>query len=137
MAQDYATSLPILVAIPDDWRAMVCGYLKQYGLSVSEASTYESAVACVRHESVRGIIMTSEWAVPTAAGLTRGLFQESEKKIPAIVLVRRDESFHQYFDQYYTLFLPFNPSLAPDDYIRIPFSLEELLHGMRVVHMIE
>jgi DNA-binding response OmpR family regulator len=138
MVQDPSVSSQvILVAIPDDWRAVVCSYLKQHGLLVKEASTYEQALTYIRLESVQGLVMTSEWAVPDAAMSIRGLLQESEKKVPAVILVRGGQGFYSYFDQYNALFLSSDPSHAPDDYIHIPFNLEELLQRMRIVHMID
>jgi hypothetical protein len=65
------------------------------------------------------------------------LFQESEKKIPIIVLVRR-ENFHHFFTQYHKLFnSPYDPSLARDDYVTIPFDPGELFHRMQMVGIVD
>lgn len=131
------SQLPILIAIPDDLGKIVSIYLQQKKLSVKTIYSYSDALEFLLSNPVRGIITVSEWAVPDEEGLFHGLFEESEKKIPIIVLVRR-ENFHHFFTQYHKLFnSPYDPSLARDDYVTIPFDPGELFHRMQMVGIVD
>jgi len=117
MAQGTSQRAPILVAIPDEWRSLVCCFLEQKGFSVLSVSSWDDASAAIQSRQLSGIVVVSEWAMASEDGATAGLVEIVKGNIPTVTLVRKIQDY-RWFDEVY--------SRPLHEYCTIPFGLEEL-----------
>lgn len=125
-------SLPILVAIPNEWNSQICKYLELHGFPVVAAYSQAETVAMLqKREDFRGIIIISDWAMTPQENDTQGILRLAQGKIPTVTIITetsRQQSGYRYMDEVF-----FPPS---HDYMVTPFDLDELAARMRKVGMI-
>ena len=124
-----SVSLPILIAIPNEWSSQVCEHLKQLGFPVVATYSEEETLEVLEKQGeFRGIIIVSDWAMSTQDNDVNGIIKLIQGKIPTVTLITetsRQQSGYRYMDEVF-----FPPS---HDYITTPFDLEELVARMRHV----
>ena len=122
-------TLPILVAIPDEWRNQICQHLESQGYSVIPVSSQDEAIKIVKSgKGLFGVIIVSDWAMSQEA--TDNVVKLLQEKVPTITVITektRRESGYLYMDE---VFFP-----PKHEYISAPFSLEELEGRMRKIGM--
>jgi hypothetical protein len=127
-----STSLPILVAIPNEWGSQVCDYLKNHGFPVVATSSPDETRAMVEKSGdLRGIIIVSDWAIETQNDSNVGIIKLVQGKLPTVTLITEtsmQESGYRYMDEVF-----FPPS---HEYMTVPFDLDELAARMRKVGMV-
>jgi DNA-binding response OmpR family regulator len=127
-----SSPIPILVAIPDEWRLQVCQNFKQQGFSVVEARSQEEVKEIIRQQvELRGIVIVSDWAMTPQNDYTDEIIKLVQGRIPTVTIIAettRQQSEYRYMDEVF--FPPFH------EYVTTPFSLDELVARMRKVGMV-
>ena len=127
-----SSSLPILVAIPNEWSPTVCEYLEQQGIPVIATHSRDETLAMLKKsEDFRGMIIVSDWAMSTQSNDNDSIINLVKGKIPTVTLITRtsiQQSGYRYMDQVF-----FPPS---HEYATVPFDLDELTLRMQRVGMI-
>src|SRR5262249_3717041 len=127
MSQSQPRRPPILVAIPDEWRTVVCQIVEHYGFPVLLALSHHEAVQLASDTHLSGIIVVSDWVVPSADGADSGVVTIVKHRIPTMTLVRRSNDF-RWFESAYERPL--------HEYFTIPFSADEVVACMHSTGML-
>jgi len=130
MKNKIPSSLPILVAIPNEWLKQVCQSLEDRGYSVISANSQKGALDVIEQQKeLRGVIIVSDWAISNEKEVV-SLVDLLQGKIPTITIITektRLESGYRYMDE---IFFP-----PTHEYVTEPFSVEELEGRMRITGM--
>ncbi len=127
-----ASSLSILVAIPNKEGSQVSEYLEKQGFPVLLTHSQGETLAILRErKDFRGVVIISDWAMENIDDSAKNIIQFIQGKIPTVTIVTeasRQQNGYQYMEE---VFFP------PDhDYMTTPFSLDELVGRMRKVGMV-
>lgn len=118
---------PILIAIPDSWRTIVCRIVEYYGFPVLVALSHHEAAHLAVAAPLSGMFVISDWVVPHAEGTAPGVVSLVKQRIPTITFVRPSGDY-RWFDLSY--------ERPHHDYFTIPFSVEEVVACMRSTGML-
>jgi len=127
MPQSQQQRPPILIAVPDTWRTIVCRIVEHYGFPVLVALSHHEAVQLAANTHLSGIFVISDWVVPSADGADPGVVSLAKHRIPTITLVRKSSDY-RWFEVAYER--PYH------EYFTIPFSVEEVIAFMRGTGML-
>jgi hypothetical protein len=127
MLQYQQQRRPILIAVPDSWRTIVCRIVEHYGFPVLVALSHHEAVQLAIATPLSGIFVISDWVVPNAEGTAPGVVTLVKHRIPTVTLVRPSGDY-RWFDVAYERPL--------HEYFTIPFSVEEVVAFMRSTGML-
>ncbi len=124
-------SLPILVAVPNEWSSLVCEYLEKQGFAVVATHSQEETASMIRGaKDLRGIVIISDWAMENQNDPAVGIVRSVQGKIPTVTIITetsRQQSGYRYMDEVF-----FPPS---HEYMTAPFDLDQLAACMRKVGM--
>lgn len=113
---------PILVAVPDTWRTVVCQIIEYYGFPVLVALSHHEAAQLAASTHLSGIFVISDWVVSNAEGTAPGIVSLVKHRIPTVTLVRPSGDY-RWFDLAY--------ERPQHEYFTIPFCVEEVVASMR------
>ena len=64
------SSLPILVAVPNEWSSPLYEYLEQQGIPVIATHSRDETLAMLKKpQDFRGLIIVSDWAMSTQSNV--------------------------------------------------------------------
>lgn len=120
-------SLPVLVAIPNEWSPFVCEYLEKLGFFVMATySKEETSEILQKQKEFQCVIIVSDWAMSTPDSETDGIIKSVQGKIPTVTIITKTsrlESGYRYMEE---VFFPPN-----HEYLTSPFDVEEVAMRMR------
>jgi len=73
MAQFQHLRPPILVAIPDAWHVVICQIVQHFGFPMLLAQSHHEAVQLALTAELSGIIVISDWVVPSSDDIDPGI----------------------------------------------------------------
>jgi hypothetical protein len=126
MTYHLAASPPLLIAIPDVWQSFIVQTITQNGYPIITAASYQETLDYVRLRTLRGLIMTNEWALQRYDE-NHTLFEHVRGRIPTLTLIKHGGNpiIIQVFDP------------PKHQYLTVPVAADEVIGLMRRAGMIE
>jgi len=125
--------LKLLIAIPkgwgeDDWKTLQMA-LEGHGASVILANNHGEAAQIIKAQKLLGIMIAAEWIFARDKEILK-LMEGDIAGTPVLFVVERN-SFNDFFDWYNKHYLP------SEEYVHVPFDLDEMRLRMKQIKMID
>ena len=133
MAEIANNELKILIAIPKgwgeyDWKSLQ-NTLEGHGASLILANNSGEAAQIIKAQKLKGVMISVEWLFARDKEILK-LMERDIAGTPVIFVVEK-ENFNDFFDWYNKHYLP------SEEYVHVPFDLDEMLLRMKHIKMIE